>query len=454
METKSLVSKRDRVRKRVRELKNQRLEGGNSHMSDDNFLTLSPSDPNSQFRERVDSAHSTHSGRLSPIPAVPGFEFEKDLEDDLPWDSSNYVQSGDVYSDTTLVDSLIDSMKIVDNSNGLLVVQDNLSPSPQMLPQYNQNNNFSPQYNDLPAPPPYPDHQSRSPRQQSPSILSDLNQSLDIPQPQQNLDFRQQPMVQEPLPMSLNSQGQQTSPNPSPQVMNYLTSSPYSPQSQQLSPKPRQMSPQPRSPQLSPQLSPQPAIQRPQATRTNPLLQQHLQSSNNSLLLKALTRNQAHVTQAQQLNLLRSLNQARAQGRLPLYNPQMPAGVSGQMNQLPVGRNNSTSNSHLLSQLTQSAPATNQLGGQFIQSNGQSGGEAGGFLSEPMENGLPNAFPTSSSNTNLGNLNDIDLDSLIGVDCDVEQVINQELKFDGNLDFNFEQILSDNSNAENMVHWG
>ena len=73
--------------------------------------------------------------------------------------------------------------------------------------------------------------------------------------------------------------------------------------------------------------------------------------------------------------------------------------------------------------------------------------------------GVVNNVISSGSNQTSGGINnnvplDIDMDSLISVDYDMDQVIKQELSLEGNLDFNFDNVINGPTSAasQNIVH--
>ena len=194
MDTKTYEKKRGRAKKKVEQLRAQ-LEGGDGtpnsslggsatdlHLSD--TFQLSPQD----FRARTSSNASSIGGRLSPIHAG----FEPDLHDNevppmspLSWqhqqDSINSTYKSDNYIPENLTESLAE-MIVGDSFNALSpeltdTLTSQLSPNSGVGLNFNEGNGL------LPAPPPYPTQQPpqqrQSPNQRSPQQNAALmNNSL------------------------------------------------------------------------------------------------------------------------------------------------------------------------------------------------------------------------------------------------------------------------------------
>ena len=195
MDTKAYEKKRGRAKKKVEQLRAQ-LEGGDGtpnsslggsatdlHLSD--TFQLSPQD----FRARTSSNASSIGGRLSPIHSG----LETDLHDNevppmspLSWqhqqDSVNSTYKSDNYIPENLTESLAEmfvgesfsalSSELTDSSLGSL--QSQLSPNSGVGLSFNEGNGI------LPAPPPYPTQQQQhqSPNQRSPQQNALMNNSL------------------------------------------------------------------------------------------------------------------------------------------------------------------------------------------------------------------------------------------------------------------------------------
>lgn len=426
METKNLEKKRGRIKKRIEAIRNAQENGTLS--SEDfadlhyhNFQNLSP-----EFRTRAGS-NASSCGRLSPIQAA----VEPDLHESqvppmspIPWgpemgpDDFN-SNSNEGYS--TIADSLLVGLNIgeqgVSNDSTDVEMMGNNSVKPAIMSgmRFNSQNSYDSAFNNLPAPPPYSDHMQQQQNTQPGTVLN-----LDSPRSYTNMSpspMYQENMMPSPRPMmpgSSNNLGiiTQHSPARSPQI-----SPSYSPQAYIHSPQAVKRSPQP---QLANQGPNQVGVNQPQQSPNmtggggRSLLQQCLEAPQDSMLRAALT---------QQMN--------------PTYQPQQV--LATQPQQFTQYTNN-----------TYSAPQTgnlNNINNNQINNMPQSFAQPSNVTSqvEPMS--------TSRNESNMS-LAEIDTNSMLDLDYDVEQLLRHELALDANLDFNFDGSQAQNgptSESRNLV---
>nr|QOI08485.1 FoxO [Haliotis discus hannai] len=466
METKNYEKKRGRVKKKVEALRAALEAGGSPSSASEDFLDTTFG---FDFRPRA-SSNASSCGRLSPIQAA----VEPDLHDNqvppmspIPWgpevDSGNFCYSSDGFTDQ-LVDTLVDSMKLAEPNNIGLTGSESLdlvgnglqeqfmqngSNNDLTMSDFNQNSNysqngsFSGQFANLPAPPPYPESLQRntqSPAQQSvpQTVMSNLervaisNSRFNNLGLRQNL-FGQQDLYQQESSMSqdlaaqlnttnqltINTQPQMTSPSRSPQQASPIGyGNGFSPSvSPQPHPgQPRQLSPQPR--QMSPQQAPGSPASGSATVPPRTVLQQQLQSSNDSILRAALTQGGAAMSYT--LPTTTASHSQFSQMNMPYSRAQLNGPVSTTCNNMDSQDSN------------MDEVLATQLGQQLNNQRSQT----------PLQSG---SFP----NTGSGNMNsgpgegdvpiDIDIENLIfGLDCDLDQIIKQELSLEGKLDFNFD----------------
>ena len=460
METKSYEKKRGRVKKKMEALR-AALENGGSPLGGEDYL-----DPLafSDFRPRT-SSNASSCGRLSPIHAG----VEPDLHDNqvppmspIPWgaevdDSQGMYQSGEKFSE--LVDSLVGGMKLsgqdgMDMVNGLssdAYLSNGVGQDFRNGPQNFLGVNEPSQFSQLPAPPPYPDRSPPAPSSQQHSPMAPLDQSAfsnnSYPNLHRSLNgaynqpaemYTESVMehMNSPTQLSINGQqhpisspdrSQQNSPNPQ------AFASHLSPQAHHTSPQ-QGMSP------LNHQLSPQQtrALLGTQAQRSSPSLANLQQAAANaSILRSALTREPVMYGQ-------------------PVTTAQFTMGLSPAA---PTTAGSNTINTNMLSmglsphhQIQQHLQQQQQLrmspsGNNFLPETNSTGC---GLVS--TVNSSTNSQQQSHNNNNVPL--DIDMDSLISVDYDMDQVIKQELRLEGHLDFNFDNVSAPTSAAsQNIVHW-
>lgn len=472
METKNYEKKRGRVKKKVEALR-AALENGGSPLGSEDYLdTLGFGD----FRARTGS-NASSCGRLSPIHAG----IEPDLHDNqvppmspIPWggeveDSTGMYPGGDNYSD--LVDSLVDGMKLTTQDsmdiNGMGAdsylstngSSHDYTQSPgSFMSSISEHMSESGQFSHLPAPPPYPDRGTASPQLQPSSILTNLERAAfpnsSYPNVHRALNgYGQGDMYRDvgldgmgsPSQLSVNTQPQQlTSPDrsqqgsPSPQAF-----------AARLSPQIQRASPQPVMSPLNCQLSPQQhrALIGSPGPRASPSLQTQQQVAlqqaavNASILREALTRGPIGMCQPTTLGSA----SVTCSGPNNVNSTLLNLGLSPHHHMQPTPPQQHSPSSqlqqHLCNQAHMSTPSsTNFLG---VAETGNGGCEIMNNVSMPSSN--------NSSNNNLPL--DIDMESLISVDYDMDQVIKQELTLEGNLDFNFDGINPPATTvSQNIVH--
>jgi len=510
METKSYEKRRGRVKKKVEALR-QAMENNNSPSSTtDDYLNdsslgyqLSP-----EFRQRT-SSNASSCGRLSPIQAG----IEPDLHDNqvppmspIPWGSEensniSYDQLGQY---DQLVDTLVDSMKLGDNSLGLgpdggrgmglpldqndiemLAESNNLQQqilsggdgmNNMTLSQFNdQSANYeeTAQYGNMPAPPTYTDALRRSPQQPGvdPMTLQNGNfrdmglagqggMGMYNPQPEKSLypndslSLLQQQTSISPASsqLSVNTQQQQlSSPALSPQGHQQISPNYGRGYVGQGSPQTKQMSPQLVSRQ-------QHHVQASVASQRS-LLQQCLEAPPESLLRAALTQKpptyQMPTTQQQAAQYNNSIRF----GNTSMNTRQMP---TGGMNSNGINNNITSSAQHLqqqhmsgggmVSNMPQMPLSSSQLTSSLSSVSGQN------LSQQTQGSSLPQVMPTGGGggmplhNPSSNSLNEIDPD-FFDLGCDVEQVLQHELSLEGTLDFNFDPVNSATSSTDtqNMV---
>nr|KAG5703977.1 hypothetical protein BaRGS_020574 [Batillaria attramentaria] len=467
METKNYEKKRGRVKKKVEVLRAAMENGGSPLGSEDYLDPLGFGD----FRPRT-SSNASSCGRLSPIHAG----IEPDLHDNqvppmspIPWgaevdDSPGMYPGSDSYSD--LVDSLVDGMKLstqdnMDMVNGLATepylstngATHDFNQSPASYMNMSEHMGDTSQFSHLPAPPPYPDRGTASPQLQQSNGLTNLEHAAfpnnSYPNLHRSLNgYGQQEMYRDAAmdQLSVNTQPQQLS---SPDRSQQASPSPQT-FATRLSPQIQRASPQPVMSPLNCQLSPQQtrALLGSPAQRASPSLQAQQQVAlqqavaNVSILREALTRGPGSVgicqpttigmvpgtvTTATTSNMNTSLLNL---GLSPHHRMQQTQQHSPQLQQ----------QQQQLCNQARVSPSTNFLG---VGDTGSTGCEVVNNSSMPSSN--------NSSNNNLPL--DIDMESLMSVDYDMDQVIKHELSLEGNLDFNFESINAPPSTAsQNIVH--
>lgn len=442
METKNLEKKRGRIKKRVEAI---RAAQENGTLSKDDFpelhytLNLSP-----EFRTRAGS-NASSCGRLSPIQAA----VEPDLHDGqvppmspIPWGTEldtddNYTQGSE--GNYSLVDSLVGNMNLSESGNlqqdmemlGTAIKQEIISGG--NVSQFTSSNSYDTNFVNLPAPPSYNDHLQK---QNSQSTVLNLDrmviQNRDYMgmQPKQQGNFSDNMYQDGGLRLQERLMAQQqgmASPGSNTLGINTQQMSPSPGRSPQLSPnfsnQHQAYSQQVHSPQLNKRISPQPiqnqqqSLSSQQLAGNRSLLQQCLEAPNDSLLRAALTQTGAPYQQ----NAM-SQNRAFSQyngGFTPATGPSFTGSL-----------NNMNNNLH-----------------QQQQSMGQMNMVQGGHQSVQIAGGQVR----NSSNPDIEN---IDTDSMLDLDYDVEQLLRHEIAMDPNLDFNFDNQTNQNmstSESRNLV---
>ena len=441
METKNLEKKRGRIKKRVEAI---RAAQENGTLSKDDFpelhytLNLSP-----EFRTRAGS-NASSCGRLSPIQAA----VEPDLHDGqvppmspIPWGTEidtddNYTQSSE--GNYSLVDSLVGSMNLSESGNlqqdmemlGTTIKQEILSGA--NVSQFTSNNGYDTNFVNLPAPPSYNDHLQKQTSQSTVLNLDRMviqNRDYMGMQPKQqgnNVSVYSDNMYQDGglrLQDRLMAQQQgMASPGSNALGINTQQMSPSPGRSPQLSPnfsnQCQGYSPQVHSPQLNKRISPQPiqnqqpSLSSQQLAGNRSLLQQCLEAPNDSLLRAALTQTGAPYQQ-NAMSQNRGFSQYNG-GFTPSTGPSFTGTL-----------NNMNNNLH-----------------QQQQSMGQMNMVQGAHQPVQMPGQVRNA-----SNQDIEN---IDTDSMLDLDYDVEQLLRHEIAMDPNLDFNFDNQTNQNlSTSEN-----
>ncbi|PVD28849.1 hypothetical protein C0Q70_11444 [Pomacea canaliculata] len=428
METKSYEKRRGRLTKK----KNEALQNGGSPLtgsSEDFIDTLAFGD----FRQRS-SSNASSCGHLSPIHAG----VESDLHDNqvppmstIPWDdevedSQGMYSGSDNYSE--LVGSLVVGMKLttqdnIDMENGISEDPYTNGPSQEFAQSANymsmseQMSDAGP-YTHLPAPPPYPDCNPNSHQLTNMECAAFPNESYT------NLNcgmngFRQSDLqrISSATQLSVNTQqGQLTSPD----------------QSQQGSPNPQTFTPQRLSPQMQrttsqSSMSPLNCQLSPQQTRA---VASPVQRSSPSLQQQAAM--QQAVTNA---SILREALTRGSYGQPPTTTTPFPLGTAvtssinaNILNMGPSSHHHMQQHSPQHQQLRISPSTTNS----YILGTG-SGTGCGLVANGPSTNCCNNNSIVGGSHVPL----DIDMESLIAVDYDMDQVIKQELSLEGSLDFDF-----------------
>ncbi|KAK7107793.1 forkhead box protein O-like [Littorina saxatilis] len=472
METKNYDKKRGRIRKKIGELRAAQENGGSPLGSEDYLDSLGFGD----FRPRT-SSNASSCGRLSPIQAG----LEPDLHDSqvppmspIPWGAEAEVDSsqgmytgGENFSE--LVDSLVGGMKLsgqdsIEMPNGFTsdayltngVGQDYGQP-PQNFLGVNDSLGEAGQYSHLPAPPPYPDRSPGCPSPQQPTQLSprepasmnrgsysNLHGSINsaFSQPADMYAESVMDRMNSPAHLSINTptqpmntpdRSQQNSPNP----QSFATH--LSPQTHRAN-TPQGM----RSP-LNCQLSPQQtrAMLGSPAQRASPvpsLQQQHAaalqQAVNVSILRNALTRSPLVYGQ-------------------PTTTTQFTMGLS------PTCSTTASSSNINTNMLNVTLSPHHHIQQQQLQQQQMriSPSNSNGFLGEATTGSTGCGLMANSSLTNGNNNNmplDIDMESLMAVDYDMDQVIKEELSLEGNLDCNFDNVINAPTSAtaasQNFVH--
>lgn len=442
METKNLEKKRGRIKKRIDAIKAAQENGLISSedfqdMHYHNFANLSP-----EFRTRAGS-NASSCGRLSPIQAA----VEPDLHESqvppmspIPWGQElgpDDFNSNSNEGFTTIADSLLVGLNIgeqqglsndsadVDMMGNNTVKQGLLSGSSMM--RYNSQNSYDTSYNNLPAPPPYSDHLQQQQQNSQPSTV--LN--LDSPQPRTYTNMSPSPMYQE----NIMSPARQMMPGPSSNNLGINTT--HSPG---------------RSPQLSPNYSPQGYIHSPQAIKVSPQSQQQLANQGP---------NPVAINQAQQPGSGgRSLLQQCLEG--PPGDSMLRAALTQQMNTTYQPQQQSLATQpQQFSQFTNNTfngPTQslnlNNINNNQINRLPQSSMTEFAQPSNLNSQGTSQVSPIPGRNESNMSLAEIDTNSMLDLDYDVEQLLRHELALDSNLDFNFENTSAQNgptSENRNMV---
>nr|AYW35875.1 FOXO [Sinonovacula constricta] len=460
METKNLEKKRGRIRKRIEALRAAQENGSFSgeDLSDLHYThSLSP-----EFRTRAGS-NASSCGRLSPIQAA----VEPDLHENqvppmspIPWDSETEPLDSNNCGDNgySIVDSLVGiNLSLQDSNQGDQNDVDMVGSSQKLFQFSTQNNYDDNGYINLPAPPSYNDHLQQKNCSQPSSVL-DLDALTS-----QNVCYETKPsLYQDSLMVQQQRQQIMSSPNiPSPgsnalhiNTMNSPCRSPQispsnypSPRGYSLqnhSPQPIKRSPQPMVAQQQQQLSPQQQQQHQQQQQqqvpgTRSLLQQCLEAPNDSMLRQALTQQQVNPTylphsplssqQQQQQQQQHRQQQQQQQQQYSHYNNIYPSGLHTSMTQRMALDNN-------LNMVTQG----NMVNCGLQQQN-----------MSMLTNNMTGAQLPGQCNASLA---EIDTDTMLDLDYDVEQLLRQELELDANLDFNFDNPSSQNvstSESNNLV---
>lgn len=453
METKSYEKKRGRFKKKVEALnalENSPSSTTEDYIADSLGFQLSP-----DFRPRA-SSNASSCGRLSPIQAA----IEPNLDDNqvppmspIPWgvetdtdsENMNYSNTGsDGFADK-LVDTLVGGMKLAESGGlGLRAATDidmlGEVQAPMMpvnsngleLGQYGDNNgSFSDtQYSSLNASPVYPEQRpqlTNLERLTLPNMASHVNMGQSN---SMGVFSSQDPLYcQDPL-ISQNSMLSQTRVSPVSSQMNIRSSPSHSPSTNQRSPsnynargfKPINP-PQTKSMVTSQQHNAQ------QSSQARSLLQQCLEAPSDSLLRAALTQKsvQYQMANASPTSMAQQYNQYLAYQNAGIA---FPTSISGTVN-------------------------TNIINGSLT---------TGGMVRSLPNNNVPNIahsigpmssqgghFPTSSNQSSSNSLTDVnfDPDFIEDIQCDVQEILDHELRLDGNLDFNFEPMNSSTTSNDN-----
>lgn len=445
METKSLEKKRGRIKKRIEAIRAAQENGtlSGEDLSDLHYnFNLSP-----EFRTRAGS-NASSCGRLSPIQAA----VEPDLHDGqvppgmspIPWgseiDSDNFnTNSNESYS---LVDTLVGGLNLTEGGQGLSGESNDLERSLKhqllsggsMIPFNSQNSYDSQGFSPLHAPPPsYDDHiqQQQKGSQHSPVLNMDsLNQNHKYGSLSPNHIYQDNLLTQQQIypPHTLTSRGSssslgvntQLSPARSPQ----MSPSNYSPQPHQFrhSPTPLKPSPIPSPINQVPmnQVQPQGQIQMGGVGSNRSLLQQCLEAPNDSMLRAALTQHM-HTTFPPRIN----------QGQ---HQPQNYGLLS------PTYSTASMTNMNTVNNQINSIPSTHTCMSNYSQS--------------PHPGQIGTGVPPIRNESNMSLEEQIDTNSMLDLDYDVEQLLRHELALDSNLEFNFDNSASQNgptSENRNLV---
>lgn len=297
--------------------------------------------------------------------------------------------------------------------------------------QFNSQNNYDSQrFSPLPAPPSYNDHlqQQQKSSQHSPVLnmdsLSGQNRKYGSVSPNhmyQDNHMTQQHQIYPPHTMTSPGVINQLSPARSPQ----MSPSNYSPQSQSCymhSPTPIKPSPIPSPVNHVPMNQAQPQLQMGGVGSRPSLLQQCLEAPNDSMLRAALTQHmhttfqpQVQQTQQQQQQDYRQHNVTYSTVSMPIINSIIN---NNQINSLPSAQ---TTNYYQHAQMSQMC-----------------------------------SVPPVRNESNMSLEEQIDTNSMLDLDYDVEQLLRQELAMDSNLEFNFDNSSSQNgptSEGHNLVRW-
>ena len=449
METKSLEKKRGRIKKRIEAIRAAQ-ENGTVPAEDFSDLhysfSLSP-----EFRTRAGS-NASSCGRLSPIQAV----VEPDLHDGqvppmspIPWgseiDSDNFNTNSNDGS-FSIVDSLVGGLNIKEAGSPALSDQNDIEMNSLKLMsggsmiQYNSQNNFEDSFGNLPNPPSYNDHI----QQQQNSSQSVLNlDSVTTPQrTYTNMTSKQMDMFKDNMMVPqqhqmLQSSGmasqshsalgintQLASPGRSPQLSPSSYNQPHG-YNGVHSPQPIKRSPQQIVNQQHVSQQPhQPTMQISNTSTKTSLLQQCLEAPDDRLLRAALTQSQLNPYQNSQVVGPQSQNRQQIQ-QFGLYN-NMYANQPLQSENGTTNLNNINNNSFMTLQSSGMNSVPQQT--MSVQNISQM---------QQMES-------NPSRNTSLA---EIDTDSMLDLDYDVQQIINHELALDSNLDFNFDTPSSQGISA-------
>ncbi|KAL5011094.1 hypothetical protein ScPMuIL_013399 [Solemya velum] len=448
METKSYEKKRGRFKKKV-ELENSPSSTTEDYIADSLGFQLSP-----DFRPRA-SSNASSCGRLSPIQAA----IEPNLDDNqvppmspIPWgvetdtdsENMNYSNSGsDGFADK-LVDTLVGSMKLAESGGlGLRGATDidmlGDVQAPLMarntngleLSQYGDNNSsFSDtQYSSLNASPVYSDQRPQLTNLERLTLPNMAH--VNIGQSNNMVFSSQDPLYcQDPL-ISQNSMLSQTRVSPVSSQLNIQSSPSHSPSGNQRSPsnynsrgfKPINP-PHTKSMVTSQQQNAQ------QSSQARSLLQQCLEAPSDSLLRAALTQKsvQYQMANASPTTMAQQYNQ---------YMAYQNAGIA-----FPTSGNGTVN--------------TNIINGSL---------STGGMVRSLPNNNVPNLtpsigpmpsqgvhFPVSSNQSSSNSLTDVnfDPDFIEDIQCDVQEILEHELRLDGNLDFNFEPMNSSATSNDNQ----
>uniref|UniRef100_A0AAU8BWX8 Forkhead box protein O n=1 Tax=Mercenaria mercenaria TaxID=6596 RepID=A0AAU8BWX8_MERMC len=441
METKSLEKKRGRIKKRIEAIRAAQENGtlsGEDYQDLHYSFNLSP-----EFRTRAGS-NASSCGRLSPIQAA----VEPDLHDGqvppmspIPWGTEIETEEFNTNSNESysLVDSLVGGLNIQEPaSQGLsgesndvdMTLKQQLLSGGSMLQFNSQNNYDSTGFSPLPAPPSYNDHLQQQQQQNSQQTtvlnLDTLsNQGRSYTNMSPNHMYQDTVLTQHQIlpQQTMTSSGSTTlgintqlSPARSPQ----LSPSNYSPRSQYVqSPQPIKPSPVPSPVNQVPMNHVQSRHQTGGIGSGRSLLQQCLEAPNDSMLRAALTQ---HMDSS---------------SYQPQVRRQQPQHYGGQFS----------------TAFPQSTPMSNI---DSIINNNQVNSvenmENFSHSSQTSSNTLVSGVPVRNE-SNMSLEEQIDTNSMLDLDYDVEQLLRHELALDSNLEFNFGENSQNGptSDSNNLV---